>query len=484
MAGCAQTAYMRLMTLHIPFDNTYARLPDPFHARLDPTPVSAPSLIAWNADLAELLGIDAGTPEDLARVFAGNATPDGAEPLAQLYAGHQFGQFNPQLGDGRALLLGEVTGRDGLRRDIQLKGSGRTPFSRMGDGRAWLGPVLREYVTSEAMHSLGVPTTRALAAVRTGETVLREAPLPGAVLTRVAASHIRVGTFQVFAARRDTPSLQRLYDYSVDRHYPEARDPHALLQRVIDRQAALVTHWMSLGFIHGVMNTDNCTLSGETIDYGPCAFMDRYDPDTVFSSIDRYGRYSYAAQADIIVWNMAQLATALVPLLPDADAAIAEFTQQIHAMPDLIRNHWRARFCAKIGLAAPSDAGMALVTDLLSLMQHDGADFTNTFRALSDGTAHDQITDRDAFGAWSDRWTALLDGEDAPLDHMQRVNPAVIPRNHRIEEMIQAAVAGDDAPFHRLNAVLGQPFQVASGDADLQRPPQPSEVVRATFCGT
>ncbi|CAN0158921.1 unnamed protein product, partial [Chrysoparadoxa australica] len=287
----------------------------------------------------------------LAAILGGNAIPEGAEPLAQLYAGHQFGQFNPQLGDGRALLLGEVIGTDGLRRDIQLKGSGPTPFSRRGDGRAWLGPVLREYVVSEAMHALGIPTTRALAAIRTGQDVIRERPLPGAVLTRVAQSHIRVGTFQVFAAQRDTDRLQTLFDYTVDRHYPHAKDPLDLLTAVMERQADLITRWMAVGFIHGVMNTDNCALSGETIDYGPCAFMDSYDPDTVFSSIDRFGRYGYAAQADIIVWNMAQLATALVPLMPDTDKAVEDFTKAIHTMPGMLQQHWRQRFGQKIGLA-------------------------------------------------------------------------------------------------------------------------------------
>src|SRR6056297_2899146 len=316
------------MTLDIPFDNSYAQLPPAFFTRLDPTPVKSPRLLAFNEALARELGIDT-QGADLAAIFAGNKVPEGATPLAQLYAGHQFGGFSPQLGDGRANLLGEVIDRSGSRRDIQLKGSGPTPYSRMGDGRAWLGPVLREYVLSEAMNALGVPTTRALAAIRTGEVVIRERPLPGAVLTRVAQSHIRVGTFQVFAARRDMDSLQTLFDYTVERHYPDASDPLDLLDAVIARQADLVAQWMSFGFIHGVMNTDNCTLSGETIDYGPCAFMDAYDPDTVFSSIDRFGRYGYAAQADIIVWNMAQLATALVPLMPDPEAAVESFTKSV-----------------------------------------------------------------------------------------------------------------------------------------------------------
>ncbi|SDX98445.1 protein adenylyltransferase SelO [Citreimonas salinaria] len=472
------------MSLSIPFDNTYARLPDGFYARQAPVPVAEPTLIAFNAPLARDLNIAGADDPDLAPIFAGNQVPEGAEPLAQLYAGHQFGQFNPQLGDGRAVLLGEVTDRQGTRRDIQLKGSGRTPFSRMGDGRAWLGPVLREYVLSEAMHALGVPTTRALAAVRTGESVLREVPLPGAVLTRVATSHIRVGTFQVFAARRDAGALRALFDYTVARHYPGARDPSDLLGAVVERQAKLVAQWMALGFIHGVMNTDNCTLSGETIDYGPCAFMDAYAPDTVFSSIDRYGRYGYAAQADIIVWNMAQLATALVPLMPDETEAIDTFTRQIHAMPDLIRAEWLSRFAAKLGITAPHADDARLIADLLDLMHAGGSDFTNTFRGLADGTARDQIADRGGFDAWQARWRPRLKDEADPEAVMRTANPAFIPRNHRIEEMIAAAVEGDDAPFHRLNAVLADPYSDQPDAADLRRPPSRDEVVTATFCGT
>ncbi|MBS0123048.1 protein adenylyltransferase SelO [Thetidibacter halocola] len=472
------------MTLHIPFDNSYARLPEGFGARLAPTPVKAPSMVAFNAPLAEDLGITGTQDPRLAAIFAGNTLPEGAEPLAQLYSGHQFGHYNPQLGDGRAILLGEVVGRDGIRRDIQLKGSGRTPFSRGGDGRAWLGPVLREYVVSEAMHTLGVPTTRALAAVRTGEEVIRERALPGAVLTRVASSHIRVGTFQVFAARRDTEALRQLFDYTVDRHYPGVTGPDGLLQEVIDRQAALVAHWMSLGFIHGVMNTDNCAISGETIDYGPCAFMDEYDPETVFSSIDHHGRYAYVAQADVIVWNMAQLATALVALMPETDAAIERFTAQINAMPDLIRAEWLRRFAAKIGIGAPRAEDADLVADFLDLMQAGSSDFTNSFRALAEGTARDQIADIAGYDAWHARWQKRIAVEDAPDTRMRAANPAFIPRNHRVEEMIAAAVEGDDAPFHRLNAVLARPYEDQPESADLRRPPQPSEQVTATFCGT
>lgn len=485
LAQMAPCPYIRDMTLHIPFDNSYARLPRDFYAPQAPVPVKAPSLIAFNAPLARSLNITGADDPQLAALFAGNALPAGAEPLAQLYAGHQFGHWNPQLGDGRAVLLGETLGADGLRRDIQLKGSGPTPFSRRGDGRAWLGPVLREYVVSEAMHALGIPTTRALAATRTGEEVWRETALPGAVLTRVAASHIRVGTFQAFAARRQHDLLRQLYDYTVDRHYPDARDPLDLLNAVIARQADLVTRWLSVGFIHGVMNTDNCTLSGETIDYGPCAFMDVYNPETLFSSIDRHGRYGYGSQPDIIVWNMAQLATALVPLMPDEEEAIKAFTQAVHAMPDLIRAGWLRRFGAKIGLADPRPEDAALIGDLLVLMDRGQADFTNTFRALAEGMARDQLTDRHGYDTWAEQWKRRLGDEPGdPGALMRATNPAIIPRNHRIEQMIAAAVAGDDAPFHRLNAALANPFDPAPEDDDLRRPPTPSEVVPATFCGT
>ena len=472
------------MTLSIPFDNSYARLPEAFYARVPPARVAAPKLIAFNTALAGDLGITGMDDPLLAAIFSGNTLPEGANPLAQIYAGHQFGGFSPQLGDGRALLLGEVIDRAGVRRDIQLKGSGPTPFSRRGDGRAALGPVLREYVLSEAMHALGVPTTRALAAVRTGDDVYRETILPGAVFTRVAASHIRVGTFQLFASRQQYPELQQLYEYTRARHYPETTTPGEMLAAVCQRQAELVAQWMSLGFIHGVMNTDNCTLSGETIDYGPCAFMDQYHPDTVYSSIDRHGRYAYQAQADIIVWNMAQLATAMVPLVQDQDAAVTEFTEIINAMPNLIRGAWLTRFGAKLGLAAPDPEDARLIADLLQMMQAGGSDFTNTFRALASGSARDEITDRAAYDAWHARWQERIAGESAPEARMRAANPAFIPRNHRVEQMIAAAIEGDESLFHHLNAVLSRPYEDQPEADDLRRPPLPSEVVQATFCGT
>jgi uncharacterized protein YdiU (UPF0061 family) len=474
------------MTVHIPFDNSYARLPPHFFTRLDPMPVKTPALIRFNHALARELGISAEVDDaTLAQLFSGNSVPDGAEPLAQVYAGHQFGGFSPQLGDGRANLLGEALTPTGARADIQLKGSGPTPYSRMGDGRAWLGPVLREYVVSEAMHAMGIPTSRALAAVATGESVYREqGALPGAVLTRVAASHLRVGTFQFFAARRDVKSLGALYDYAAARHYREAKDPGDFLRAVVARQADLVASWMSVGFIHGVMNTDNTTISGETIDYGPCAFLDTYHPDTVFSSIDAHGRYAYSNQPNVIVWNMAQLATCLVMLMPDQDKAVEEFTQIIHTMPDQIHAAWLMRFGRKIGLARATPEDEPLITDLLARMAQNRSDFTNTFRALLGGRARDQFLDPSSFDSWEEKWRARLQSEQAAEQIMQTANPAFIPRNHRIEEMIAAAVAGDYQPFDRLLTVLADPYRDQPEAQDLTRPPQAHEVVQQTFCGT
>ncbi|KIC19164.1 protein adenylyltransferase SelO [Leisingera sp. ANG-DT] len=472
------------MTLMIPFDNTYAALPGQFYSKLPPQAVKAPRLVAFNEDLARIMAITPGEAVEMAEVFSGNQVPEGADPLAQLYSGHQFGTYNPQLGDGRAILLGETVGTDGQRRDIQLKGAGRTPYSRNGDGRAWLGPVLREYVVSEAMHALGIPTTRALAAVETGETVWREGGLPGAVLTRVAASHLRVGTFQVFAARGDKASLRQLTDYAIARHYPEADGPMGLLSAVRDAQAELISAWMSVGFIHGVMNTDNFSISGETIDYGPCAFMDVYHPHTVFSSIDRGRRYAYANQPTIAVWNLAQLATALIQQMDDPQAGVEQATEIVHAMPALTEAAWLRRFRAKLGITTERDADLELVTSLLGRMAENQSDFTNTFRALADGTARDQFTDPAAFDAWAEDWQARLEDEPDPQAVMRAANPAFIPRNHRIEEMIAGAVAGDYALFHRLNTVLANPYEDQPEHSDLQRPPLPEEVVQATFCGT
>ncbi len=473
------------MTLTIPFDNSYARLPETFFSRQSPAPVAAPELLVFNDALAAELGVDPGTAQDRAEVFAGNRTPQGADPLAQAYSGHQFGGFNPQLGDGRAILLGEVVDRHGRRRDIQIKGAGRTPYSRMGDGRAWMGPVLREYLLSEAMHAMGIPTTRALAAVATGEPVYRDAALPGAALTRVAASHIRVGTFQYFAARQDLDGLKALYEHTRARHFPQARTPLEMLEQAIEQQAELVASWLSVGFIHGVMNTDNTALSGETIDYGPAAFMDSYHPVTVYSSIDRHGRYSYDNQPRIIVWNMAQLAGALVPLMPDTDAAIASFTDAVNAMPPRIEAAWQRRFAAKIGIATLQEGDEELINDLLGLMTEASADFTNTFRDLARDNARRHFPDPAGYDEWYARWQARLASESDPITRMLAVNPALIPRNHRVEEMIQAAVAGDMAPFHRLLSALSTPYDEPTPETrELTEPPQPHEVVRQTFCGT
>jgi uncharacterized protein YdiU (UPF0061 family) len=457
-----------------------------------------------NRPLALQLGLD---PDQLdnpagAEILAGTRLPEGAASIAMAYAGHQFGQFVPQLGDGRAILLGEVIDLDGQRRDIQLKGSGPTPFSRRGDGRAALGPVLREYIVSEAMFALGIPTTRSLAAVLTGERVARDAMLPGAVLTRVASSHIRVGTFQFFAARRDGDNVRLLADHVISRHYPDAassENPYgALLNGVIARQAMLIARWMQIGFIHGVMNTDNCSIAGETIDYGPCAFMDAFDPKTVFSSIDQMGRYAYGNQPRIAQWNLTRFAETLLPLLADdeqaaiavAQAAIDDFTETFDAA-------YQAGMRRKLGLFTARDDDPALAQDLLAAMAKNQADFTLTFRHLGDaalGPAHDaavrgQFTDPADFDAWAVTWRARLADEpqDATARHqaMQAVNPAFIPRNHRIEAVIQAAVTSDDfAPFRELMAVLARPFDEQPAFAAYADPPLPEQRVLETFCGT
>ncbi|KIT15889.1 protein adenylyltransferase SelO [Jannaschia aquimarina] len=455
------------------FDNSYARLPEQFHTRMAPTPVAAPDWIALNEGLAEEMALDADALRDAPDVFAGNRIPEGAEPLAQLYAGHQFGGWSPQLGDGRAILLGEHVAA-GRRWDVQLKGSGPTPYSRMGDGRAALGPVLREYIVSEAMHALGIPTTRALAAVTTGEKVLRqEGPLPGAILTRVAASHIRVGTFQVFASRDDTEALRILLDHAIARHCPGADGAMGLLRHVMERQAGLVARWMGLGFVHGVMNTDNMTISGETIDYGPCAFMEAYHPDTVFSSIDQFGRYAWKNQPDVALWNLAQLATALLPLMGDREAAVAEATEVLEGFRDLYAAAWTEVLSAKIGVP-----DMNLGHELLDIMAEQGRDFTNTFRALA--TTPDRLRDGGRMDNWLDRWTAC-EPDDAA---MRSANPAVIPRNHRVEEAIAAAYEGDFQPFHDLHAILRDPWTETDANAPYREPASPEQAVTRTFCGT
>jgi uncharacterized protein YdiU (UPF0061 family) len=492
------------MTVHFPFQNTYTALPDGFFARVAPTPVASPRLIKLNRPLAVRLGLDPDrleSPEGI-EILAGKRIPDGAEPIAMAYAGHQFGHFVPQLGDGRAILLGEVIDIDGVRRDIQLKGSGPTPFSRRGDGRAALGPVLREYIVSEAMAALGIPTTRSLAATITGESVIRETALPGAVLTRVASSHIRVGTFQYFAARGDTEGVRRLADHAIVRHYPRAaqaeRPYHALLEGVITRQAELVARWLLVGFIHGVMNTDNTSISGETIDYGPCAFMDHYDPAAVFSSIDEQGRYAYANQPRIALWNLTRLAECLLPLFSDdKDKAIEQAQQILAEFPGKFTAAYQSGLLRKIGLFTGQDGDETLVQDLLDAMAKNQADFTLAFRRLSDAAedatrdseVRQHFADPAAFDEWAARWRQRIGGEpQMPAERaamMRNVNPAVIPRNHRIEAVIQAAVRRDDyEPFEELLAVLAKPYEEMPAYADYANPPEPNQRVLQTFCGT
>jgi uncharacterized protein YdiU (UPF0061 family) len=486
--------------LRIAFDNSYARLPDRMFARLDPTKVAAPALVKLNTELAALLGLDPAalaSPEGVA-MLAGNFVPTGAWPIATAYAGHQFGNFVPQLGDGRAILLGEVVGTDGVRRDIQLKGAGRTPFSRGGDGRAALGPVLREYLVSEAMAALGVPTTRALAAVTTGEIVFRDAALPGAVLTRVATSHIRVGTFQFFAARDDDDAIQALADHVIARHYPEvaaAKNPYlALLKAVAARQAALVARWMLVGFIHGVMNTDNTSVAGETIDYGPCAFMDVYDPATVFSSIDHAGRYAYANQPHIAHWNLTRLAETLLGLLADDEVAAVEAAKAgLAVFASGFKAAYADGLCRKIGLANnPENA--ALAQDFLTLMAANKADFTLSFRLLADAAAGDMavralFSDAAGFDAWAAQWrqrAAAAGGSAASRrDAMRAVNPAVIPRNHLVEAALDTATQRQDfTRFEDLLRVLARPYEDLPGAESYATPPAPSDLVYRTFCGT
>jgi uncharacterized protein YdiU (UPF0061 family) len=480
------------------FDNSYARLPERLFARLPPTPVSAPRLLRLNTALAEGLGLDPSWLASQAGVamLAGNLVPPGAEPIAQAYAGHQFGHFTPSLGDGRAILLGEVVTPAGARRDIQLKGSGPTPFSRRGDGRAALGPVLREYIIGEAMAGFGIPTTRALAAVATGDVVLRETAQPGAVLTRVAASHLRVGTFQYFAARRDTDALRVLVETAIARHDPEAagapKPALALLAGVAARQAELVARWMLVGFIHGVMNTDNCAISGETIDYGPCAFLDAYHPETVFSSIDQQGRYAYGNQPGIAHWNLARLAECLLPLIDeDDDAAIAQAQEALSGYAARFGAAWRDGLLRKVGLTSAQEGDEDLLQDLLARMAANQADFTLTFRQLADAAEGDdrvraQFADPAAFDQWAIGWRARLAREPAGRGAaMRSVNPAYIPRNHLVEEALAAAVQHDDlAPFEALLAVLERPFEDQPGRERHALPPRPEERVTATFCGT
>ena len=484
------------------FDNTYARELEGFYVTWKAAQVARPSLAKFNRELAQELGLDADAldSEEGARIFAGNETPEGAAPLAQTYAGHQFGGFVPQLGDGRALLLGEVIDRNGRRRDIQLKGSGPTPFSRDGDGRAALGPVLREYLIGEAMHALGIPTTRALAAALTGEPVFRESALPGAILTRVAASHIRVGTFQFFAARGEQAKVRRLADYVIDRHYADLKadaNPYlGLLERVRDKQATLIASWMHVGFIHGVMNTDNMAISDETIDYGPCAFMDHYDPATVFSSIDTQGRYAYANQPRIAHWNLARFAETLLSLIDaDRNRAIPRATEVVNAFPEHYERHWLKGMRAKLGLVSEEEADLNLATGFLTAMEGKKVDYTLAFRYLAAAALGREeplrtlFDDPSAFDLWSGHWRARLAREAVtPLvcaQAMRRANPAFIPRNHRVEEALSAAVERDDyAPFQTLLNILSRPYDDQPEFAAFAEPAPEGRGCYRTFCGT
>ncbi len=490
------------------FDNSYARELDGMFAPWQPAPAPGPRWLRFNRALAEELGLDT---ESLASdaglaVFSGNRVPEGAQPIAQAYAGHQFGGFSPQLGDGRALLLGEVIDRLGRRRDIALKGSGRTPFSRGGDGKAAVGPVLREYLIGEAMHALGIPTTRALAAVATGETIWRERPLPGAILTRVAASHLRVGTFQFFAARRDHARLRRLADYAISRHDPGLKvqpDRYlAFLQAVRDRHARLIAQWMGVGFIHGVMNTDNMTISGETIDYGPCAFLEAYDPATVFSSIDRHGRYAFGNQPGIAQWNLARLAETLLPLIdPDQERAVALATEVLDAFGPAFDREWLRIHRRKTGLndeAGDEDADRTLIHDYLDLMHRHRVDFTLGFRRLSDALRSPSVNALvPLFGeggpelsGWLTRWQERLTQQGTPAGTvagaMDAVNPLYIPRNHLVENALDVATESQDLRlFERLLSVITRPYDERPEDALCALPGTPEQTEGyQTFCGT
>lgn len=481
------------------FDNSYARLPDQFFERVAPTPVAAPRWLAVNESLGELLGLSASELESeaLLTALAGNGILPGSAPIALAYAGHQFGGFVPKLGDGRAVLLGEVIGRDGRRRDVQLKGSGPTSFSRRGDGRAALGPVLREFIVSEAMVALGVPTTRSLAAVLTGEPVYRETLLPGAVLTRVASSHLRVGTFEYFGRRGDVDSLRLLVDYALDRHYPERKHadfaPLALLDAVMDAQATLIAKWLNLGFVHGVMNTDNCAISGETIDYGPCAFLDVYDPDRTFSSIDHGGRYAYANQPKIGLWNMARFAEALLPLFGEVTpAVVSQLEERLGAFMPRFEARYGAGMCAKIGLPHTQE-NVEFALSLLESMHRDRVDFCLAFRRLTDlaGDAPDsfsELFESEPVTTWLLEWRRRSEVDQrSPAERraaMSSENPAFIPRNHRVEEAIAAATQGDLAPFQRLRDALRQPYLDQPAFAPLTSPPGEEQWQYRTFCGT
>jgi serine/tyrosine/threonine adenylyltransferase len=482
-------------------DSSFVRELEGLYVPWQGASVAEPRLLALNEELAAELGVEADAlrADGGVRVLAGDVVPDGASPVAQAYAGHQFGAYSPRLGDGRALLLGEVLDAHGRRRDLHLKGSGRTPFARGGDGNAIVGPMLREYVIGEAMHALGIPTSRALAVVATGQDVMREAVLPGAVLARVAASHIRVGTFQYAAMNGGSQLVRRLADYSIARHHSdaaEAENPYlAFYESVIDTQASLVARWMLVGFIHGVMNTDNMAISGETIDYGPCAFMDAFDPATVFSSIDYGGRYAYGNQPRIAPWNLARLAEALLPLIDeDTNTAIAAATDTLQTFSERFHRYWRAGMRAKLGLTEAGDVTGALIDELLALLHAQAVDYTASFRALSTSLRGDVTRARSlfaepsAYDAWEDRWRDQLAHESSDAHEiasaMDRVNPVYVPRNHHVEAALAAATAGDLEPFQRLLGVLAYPFDERAGLESYAAPAPASLGAYRTFCGT
>ena len=489
--------------MRLGFRHTYSALPSRFYSHVTPTPVSDPRLVVFNTRLAQDLGLDPTILEpEAAALFSGNQLPDDAEPIAMAYAGHQFGVFVPSLGDGRAILLGELQGRDGILRDVQLKGAGRTPYSRNGDGRAAVGPMLREYLISEAMHALGIPTTRSLAVVSTGERVVRDGgALPGAILTRVAASHVRVGTFQYFAARGDQDAVRELLDYVIARHYPSAREADvpalAVLKEVTQRQVALITDWMLLGFIHGVMNTDNMAISGETIDYGPCAFMDSYDPKTTFSSIDHNGRYAYANQPVIAQWNLARFAETLLFLIdPDPEKAVALGTEVLKPFIAQFDDRFLSGMRRKLGLSSAREGDADLVRRLLTLMRHSEADFTVTFRRLAlvaenpaeEAGLRDLFEERSDLDGWLRDWRERLASDPQTASErtasMCSVNPAIIPRNHRVQAALEGAEDGDYRLFHKLLEILQRPYDDQAEVSEYSQPPQSSERVLQTFCGT
>lgn len=490
------TEKIAMKTVGWDIDNSYARLPKAFYTKLKPNPVQSPQMVAFNSSLANSLGLDAEKlqEDEGVAIFAGNELPEGSLPIAQAYAGHQFGHFT-MLGDGRAILLGEQKDAEGKRFDIQLKGCGKTPYSRGGDGRATLGPMLREHIISEAMHALGIETTRSLAVVTTGETVIRETQLPGAILTRVATSHLRVGTFQYAAYFGSPTDLKVLADYAIDRHFPKAKESNnpylMLLKEVVKVQAALIAKWQLVGFIHGVMNTDNMSISGETIDYGPCAFMDSYDPETVFSSIDRQGRYAYGNQPYIGGWNLARFAETLLPLLHDdegeavklAENAVSEFINLYHC-------NWLRGMNAKLGIFNQEQQDESLNTDLLDIMHQYKADYTNTFRALT----YDRLDEIDMFKSsefakWHKLWQKRLDRQHQSKEECQQLmkanNPAIIPRNHRVEEALEAAVVNEDySIMEKLLDVLSNPYAHLPNQEEYTKPAPPSDRPYRTFCGT